>query len=192
MSGTVIGVSLNLGYVGKISRNADNVVSSRAVKSILNGSSVETLAAVPFGKAVVLNTDNTFSLFGQAGSGVTAAAAAAFAGIAVGEVKQMTSYGNVSGAGEYAPNEACDVLQRGSTTVYCTDYANNDATAGGAVYICTDAGSGTLTKGEFYATATPTGIGNGVVAELTNCKWTTGKVDANGVAEITIKTRAAV
>ena len=191
MSGSAIGINLNLGYVGKISRNVDNIISSRFVKSILDGSGVETLNAIPFGYPVVKNTDNTFSKFGESGSGVKSPTAATFAGIAVGEVKQMTSYGNVSSAGTYEPTQPCDILQRGSTTVYCIDYANNAPTAEGSVYICTAAGNGSLTLGNLYATATPTGIGSGTVVELTNCKWTTGKVDANGVAELTIVTRAS-
>ena len=77
MPGTVIGQSLNLGYAGKISRNPNNKVNSRFVKSILDGNGAETLSAIPFGFAVVTNTDNTYSKFGQTGSGVTAAAAAA-------------------------------------------------------------------------------------------------------------------
>ena len=189
MPGTTIGKSLNLGYVGKVSRNADTLVSARAVKSILDGNGAETLSAIPFGKAVVLNTDNTFSLFGQAGSGVSAATAALFAGIAVGEVKQMTTYGNVSAAGQYEPTQPCDVLERGSTTVKVVDYANVAPTAGGKVYICSAVGNGTLVVGDFYASVTPTGIGSGTVLELTNVRFTSGKVDANGVAEITIITR---
>ena len=92
MPGTVIGKSLSLGYAGKVSRNPSNKIDSKFVKSILNGSGVETLSPVPFGAALVLNTDNTVSLFGQTGSGVKSAAAAAFAGIAVAEVRQSMTY----------------------------------------------------------------------------------------------------
>lgn len=189
MPGTVVGKSLNLGFIGKIARNVDNIVSGRFVKSILDGSGVETLSAIPFGKAVVLNTDNTVSLFGQSGSGVSAATAALFAGFAVGEVKQMTSYGNISSAGQYEPTQTCDVLERGSVTVKVVDYATNAPTAGGKVYICSAVGNGTLVLGDLYATVTPTGIGSGTVLELTNVRFTTGKVDANGVSEVTVITR---
>jgi len=189
MPGTVIGKSLNLGFIGKISRNIDNIISSRLVKSILDGGGAETLKSIPFGKAVVLNTDNTYSLFGDSGSGVSAATAALFAGIAVGEVKQMTTYGNVSAAGQYDPKQPCDVLERGSTTIQVVDSTNNAPTAGGKVYICSAVGNGSLTVGDLYATATPTGIGTGTVLELTNVRFTTGKVDANSVAEVTIITR---
>jgi hypothetical protein len=189
MPGTVIGTSLNYGYAGKISRNADNIIGARFVKSILNGSGVETLQAIPFGKPVVLNTDNSYSLFGDSGAGVSSPLAATFGGIAVGEVKQMTSYGNVSSAGQYEPAQPCDVLQRGAATVKVVDYANNAPAAGGKVYICTAVGNGSLVLGDMYATVTPTGIGSGTVVELTNVKFVSGKVDANGICEISITQR---
>lgn len=185
MPGTVIGKSLNLGYPGKISRNVDNIISARQVKSILNGSGVETLSSIPFGGPLVLNTDGTYSKFGDSGTGVAAATAANFGGIAVGEVKQMTTYGNVSGAGEYQPNESCDALQRGSTTVYCAD---GNPVAGGTVHICTVAG-GAIKVGDFVCATNPTGGGTAVA--LTGVRWTTGKKDANGVCEITIIARVA-
>jgi len=184
MPGVVIGTSLNLGFAGKVSRNIDNIIGARAVKSIISNGA-ETLSAIPFGSAVVLNTDNTYSLFGQAGTGISAATAANFAGIAVAEVKQMTSYGNVSGAGAYNPSEPCDVLQRGSTTVFCKE---GTPTAGGKVYICTVAGT-TAAVGDIIATATPAGSGATAV-ELTNCRWATGKQDsATLLSEISILTR---
>ena len=182
MPGTVIGKSQNLGYVGKISRNVDNIVSSRFVKSILDGNGAETLSAIVFGRAAVLNTDNSFSKFGQAGTGVSAATAANFAGIAVGEVKQMTSYGNVSSAGQYDPTQPCDILERGSTPVTVAD---GTPAAGASVYICTVAG-GSIAVGDFVCATNPTGGGTAVAI---NAKWTTGKVDANGVAEVTLTSR---
>ena len=185
MPGTVIGKSLNLGYAGKISRNADAIVGSRFVKTILDGNGLETLSAIPFGFPVVLNDDNTYSKFGDSGSGVSAPLAATFAGFAVGEVKQMTTYGNVSGAGQYETKENCDVLQRGTLTV-AVKCADGDCKAGGKVYICLAAGSSVIVLAGLYASATPTGVGNATMAELTNCKFTTGKVDANGVAEVTV------
>lgn len=182
MSGTVIGTSLQLGFAGKVSRNPDNIIGARAVKSIITSGS-ETLASIPFGSAVVLNTDNTYSKFGDSGSGVSNPTAALFAGIAVAEVKQMTTYGNVSAAGAYAPAEMCDVLQRGSTTVPCTE---GTPTAGGKVYICTVVGS-TAAVGDFIATASPAA---GTAVELPNCRWTTGKQDAvTLLTEITILNR---
>lgn len=189
MPGTVIGQSLNLGYAGKISRNPNNKVNSRFVKSILDGNGAETLSAIPFGFAVVTNTDNTYSKFGQTGSGVTSAAAAAFAGVAVAEVKQgMTlAFGANASAADYQPLQPCDVLQQGTITVYCKE---GTPTAGGKVYIMTVAGDAAAI-GEFVATASPAGSGATAV-ELPNCKWTSGKQDASGIAEMTIHNQVQV
>lgn len=185
MPGTVIGTSLNLGYAGKVSRNPMNKIHNRFVKSILDGAGAETLAAIPFGFAVVTNTDNTYSKFGQTGTGVTSAAAAAFSGVAVAEVKQSMTYsfGANTAAGQYEPARPCDVLQQGTVTVFCKE---GTPTAGGKVYIMTVAGDNAAI-GEFVATDSPAGSGATAV-ELTNCKWTTGKQDsASGITEMTIE-----
>jgi hypothetical protein len=190
MPGTVIGKSLNLGYAGKISRNAGNIVSARMVKSILGGGGAETLSPIPFGSLVLLNADNTYSLFGQAGAGVATAVAANIAGIAVGEVRQVVTYGGLANDnGLYAPTESADVLEIGSCTVFIEDAAANAPTAGGKVYVCSAAGDGTLKVGEMYAAVAPTGIGTGTVIEIPNMRFTSGKVDANGICEISILTR---
>jgi len=185
MPGTAIGVNLSLGYAGKVSRNPLNKINSRMVKSILNGSGVETLSAVPFGAAVVTNSDNTYSLFGNTGVGVSAATYANFGGIAVSEVKQSMTYGygaNVSGA-QFEPNMPCDVLQIGTTTVVCTE---GTPTANGLVYIVTVAGD-TSPLGAIVATATPAG---GTAVQLTNARFTNGKQDATGITEIVLLSQA--
>lgn len=185
MPGTVIGKSLNLGYAGKVSRNPMNLIGARMVKSIVSVGA-ETLSAIPFGKAAVLNTDNTVSLFGQTGSGVSAATLANFVGVAVGEVKQMTSYGSVSGAGQFEPGEPADVIQMGSCTVQLAAAAGTPV-AGETVYIVTVAGTA-LVIGDFATTAAVTADSATAVA-LTGTKFTTGKLDANRVCEITLTTR---
>ena len=185
MPGGVIGKNLSLGYAGKVSRNGINKITARMVKSILDGNGAETMAAVPFGAAVVTNTDNTYSLFGATGSGVAAATFANFGGIAVSEVKQSMTYGfgaNVS-AGQFEPNRPCDVLQVGTTTVLCTE---GTPTANGLVYIVTVAGS-TSPLGAFVATPTPAG---GTAVQVTNARWTSGKQDTSGITEITLLTQA--
>lgn len=185
MPGTVIGTSLNLGYAGKVSRNPMNMIGSRMVKSIVSSGS-ETLSAIPFGKAAVLNTDNSVSLFGQTGTGVSAATLANFAGIAVGEVKQMTTYGSVSGAGQYEPGEPADILEMGSCTIQLPT-AGGTPVAGETVYIVTVAGTA-LAIGDFATTAAVTADGATAVA-LTGTKFTTGKLDANRVCEISLTVR---
>lgn len=185
MPGSAIGVNLSLGYAGKVSRNGINKISARQVKSILDGNGAETMAAVPFGKAVVTNIDNTYSLFGASGSGVSSAVYASFGGIAVSEVKQSMTYGygpNVS-AGQYEPNSPCDVLQMGTTTVVCTE---GTPTANGLVYIVTVAGS-VAAVGDFVATATPDG---GTAVQVTNARWVSGKKDPSGITEIVLLAQA--
>jgi hypothetical protein len=183
MPGTVIQQSLNLGYSGKVSRNPMNKINSRVVKSILNGSGIETQPAIPFGAAVVTNADNTYSLFGATGAGVSTPTVANFGGIAVSEVKQSFTYGlgpNV-GSGQFEPNLPCDVLQAGTATVFCTE---GTPTANGLVYIVTVAGT-TSSVGSLVATPTPAGTGATAV-QLTNARWTTGKQDTSGITEIVL------
>lgn len=185
MPGTAIGKNLSLGYAGKVSRNPNNKINSRMVKSILDGSGNETMAVVPFGATVVMNTDNTYSLFGATGSGVSAPSFANFGGIAVSEVRQSMSYGygvNVS-AGQFEPNTPCDVLQVGTATVFCTE---GTPTANGLVYIVTAAGS-TSPVGSLVATAAPAG---GTAVQLTNARWVSGKQDPSGITEIVLLTQA--
>ena len=51
MLGKAIGKNFDLGYVGNVSRNRDNVIISRVVK--------QGEKDILFGQAVVLNEDNT-------------------------------------------------------------------------------------------------------------------------------------
>lgn len=171
MPGTTVGLSLNFGYAGNVSRQSYSEIEAHPV----NASS----AAVPFGSAVILNSDNSVSL---ADATITAAN---FAGIAVAEVKQMTIYPTTTGStgGSYAASRPCDVLKRGIATVTLGSRATTP-TAGGAVYIRTVL-NGTYPSaqiGDFEAASDST---NSV--QLTNCVWNTGKVDANNIVELKIK-----
>lgn len=186
MPGTTIGISLNLGFAGKVSRNPMNKIGARFVKSILNGSGVETQPTIPFGSAAVLNTDNSVSLWGASGSGVSAATLANFAGFAVAEVKQIMTYtfgANASASG-YEPAVTADIIDMGSITTFIAE--TSALAAGGAVYIVTVAGS-TYAVGQLLTIASPSD--GATTINLTNCRWTTGKVDANGIAELTIMTQ---
>jgi hypothetical protein len=114
------------GYPGSFARGGDCLIMSRPVKS--------TDSAGPaFGDPVILNSDNTFSKFGAAGT------LAAFAGVAVREVKQATSYLPSPTTGGYLPGQPCDVLERGDVSVVCNV---GTPTAGGAVYVRTVANAG--------------------------------------------------
>jgi hypothetical protein len=184
MPGTVIGKSLGLGYAGKVSRNPFNKINSRMVKSILNGSGVETLSVIPFGAAVVVNTDNTYSKFGDSGSGVSAATMANFGGIAVSEVRQgMTyAYGSNSSAGQFETNKPVDVLQIGTTTVFCK---SGTPLTNGQVGIVTVAGTA-LAVGDLTAEAAGTATDGATVIAVTGAKFTSNKQDASGIVEITL------
>lgn len=174
MPGKAIGIELNLGYPGTVSRSVDAIITPKVIKSNVT-SGKETELPIAFGEPVILNSDNTYSRFGATGTAET------FVGIAVREIKQATDY--YAASGEYMPNEVCDVINRGSVTVLCN---NGTPTAGGKVYI------------RIKENAT---VPNGVIGqfeaeedgentvEIPNLKWTTGKKDSNNVAEVTVLTR---
>ncbi len=175
MPGQVIGIELPLGYPGSFARTPDCIIMNRLVHA--------ESGAVAFGAPVVLNSDNTYSAFGAENT------AAEFAGIAVREVKMATSYLNQNEV-VYLAGQPCDVLERGNIVVACK---KGTPTAGGKVYIRiakneTYPGS---QIGDFEAEADPkTGdSGSDKTIELSGVCWTTGRIDANGCAELTIKNR---
>lgn len=174
MPGSAIGIELNLGYPGTVSRSIDTIITPRVVKSVVTDGS-ETEPSILFGEPVVLNSDNTYSRFGANGT------AATFAGIAIREVKQATDY--YSAAGSYIPGEVMDVIERGSVTVLCNV---GTPTSGGKVYVrvATNATIPNGVIGQFEAAADGTNT-----VEITNARWKTGKLDSNKVAELTILTR---
>lgn len=168
MSGVAIGINLSLGYAGTLTRQDDNLIRNRI--------SGEASANIVFGAPVVLASDNTFKNW--AGDST----AATFAGISVANVKtNQTAYASGSiGSGYYSPKQPVDVLERGSIMVFCK---SGTPTAGGAVYVRTVADAGKAI-GDFEAA---TDAGKNVL--LTNAKWTTGKIDSNKLAEVTILSR---
>ncbi len=112
-----------------------------------------------------------------------------FLGIALREVKSAETYSITAPTtplgSHYYPGDPCDVLERGTVAVVCQ---LGTPTAGGTVYLRV-ALNGTYPSavvGGFEAEADGA---NNVV--LTNAKWTTGLVDANNVAEVTLLNRAA-
>jgi hypothetical protein len=161
MPGKVIGKKLNFGFVGQISRQEDAIVVART-----------TDGEVKFGQAVVLTEDNKIKAFGS--SNVDAD----FVGFALREVKQATIY--ATGESKYESNEVADVLSRGTLTV---KLASGTPAPGGKVYIRTVADTGK----EIGDIESESDTGKNVA--LTNAIFTTGKVDANGVVEVTILNR---
>ena len=167
MPGTVIGKRMNLGFIGKVSRDADTIIDARVVSDAANE------FPISFGAAVFINTDNTVRpILG------TDTTLAKFAGIAVAEVKQSTVY--LSSVSQYEKNQMCDVLTRGTITVP----VSGTPTAGGDVYLrYTTSGAVTYTTGKVGDFEATSDTGN---YKVPNAKWTTGIKHANGVAELTL------
>lgn len=167
MPGTVIGIKLNNGYEGTISRTADSVVQNRIAEN-----------AISFGMAVKLTANNQWSLV------ATGDTAGLVAGIAVREVVQANTF-NPQSNPDYLANSPCDVLVRGNCTVKCR---RGTPSAGSAVYVRITDNSGTYpgtVVGGFEAEADGANT-----IQVNNIEWTTGVMDANNIAEVTIKTRA--
>ena len=169
MSGKAIGKNFDLGYQGNVSRNRDSIIVAKAVK--------ENTDTILFGQAVVLNEDNTIQKIGESNTEQQCI------GVAVREVKQATDY--ISSAGAYEPGDACSILTRGTVTVCCN---HGTPKAGGKVYVRikenTAIPNGVI--GEFEAEED-----TGNTLELSNVVFTTGQLDRNHIAEITILTRKA-
>lgn len=156
MAGSVIGKTMNFGWAGKVARDADVIIDSR----IVNTSS----AAIKFGAPVYLNADNTVRA--MAGTDSTATM---LAGVAVSGVRQSINY--IDQEADYQPGTQCDILTRGVVMVALPASYTTTPTAGAAVYL-------NPTTGGF----TPDATSN----VATGYKFTTGLVDANHMAEITI------
>jgi hypothetical protein len=169
MPGVAIGLQMNFGYAGTVSRTPDAIITNKKVKTGTDD--------IPFGAAVMLNNDNTVQL---ADSGFTADN---FAGVAVAEVKQQTVYPlNEEEGGIYKPDQPCDYVQRGIVAVKVN---RGTPTSGGAVYVrkALNQSLPGLPVGGFEAQAD-----GGNTVEVTNATWHTGAVDANGIAELKLKT----
>lgn len=165
MPGKVIGINMMNGYAGTVARTADSIIQNRTAKVNL-----------AFGVPVVLTTDNKYDATGATTT------AANVAGITVREVVQANTYDPQSNS-DYLAGKPCDVLVRGQITVKCQ---RGTPTAGGTVYLRTKANTA-------YASAVVGGLeasdDTGNVVALTNMEWTTGEMDSNNIAELTIKTR---
>lgn len=169
MPGSTVGITLGLGFAGTVGRTPDILIKNKPVASDSD--------AIPFGKGVILKTDNTVT---AVDSTLTAAN---FAGVAIAEVKQNNTYNasNGTGAGEYAPDSPCDYLSRGTIIV---KVGRGTPTAGGAVYLrkATSTALPNAEVGDFEAASD----GSNSV-QLTNCCWETGVMDANNNCELRIK-----
>lgn len=170
MTGSVIQLAMNFGYPGSYARMPDDIVIAKPVK--------KNTAAIPFGYAVMLNSDNTFQ------KGDANLTAANFAGIAVREVKQAVTL--AADQGQYEALQPCDVLTRGNTVI---KLARGTPTAGATVNfrVAVDASITGSAVGDFEVGTI--GQSDTSLVALTNVVLTTGEADANGIVEVSIKTR---
>ena len=166
MPGKAIGISMLSGYAGTQSRTADAIIQNRIAKSNIS-----------FGHAVVLTNDNKWD------NVVEGTTAAKIAGIAVREVVQANTFDPQSNP-DYMAETPCDVMVRGNCTVKCQ---RGTPKSGDAVYVRVKANTTyqDAVVGGLEATADAANT-----VQVTNIEWTTGVMDANGMTEITIKTRA--
>lgn len=166
MPGKAIGISMLSGYAGTQSRTADAIIQNRIAKSNIS-----------FGHAVVLTNDNKWD------NVVEGTTAAQIAGIAVREVVQANTFDPQSNP-DYMAETPCDVMVRGNCTVKCQ---RGTPKSGDAVYVRVKANVTyqDAVVGGLEATADAANT-----VQVTNIEWTTGVMDANGMTEITIKTRA--
>lgn len=166
MAGKVIGISMNAGWAGSQSRTADAIIQNR----IADGT-------IKFGHAVKLTSSNEWKEV------ATGDQATDVAGVAVREVVQANTFDPQSNP-DYVDGQPCDVMTRGNMIVKCQ---RGTPSAGSAVYVRITANNTypDAVVGGFEASADSTNT-----VQVTNIEWTTGIVDANGMTEITIKTRA--
>lgn len=166
MPGKAIGISLLSGYAGTQSRTADAIIQNRVAKN-----------NIAFGHAVVLTNDNRWD------NVVDATTEEQIAGVAVREVIQANTFDPQSNL-DYMAETPCDVMVRGNCTVKCQ---RGTPKSGDAVYVRVKKNNTYVDAvvGGFEATADAANT-----VQVTNIEWTTGVMDANRMAEITIKTRA--
>lgn len=166
MAGKVIGTSLNVGYPGTQSRQSDAIIQNR----VADGD-------IAFGLAVKVTNVNKWKQIG------TGDAATDVAGIAVREVVQANTY-NPQSNSDYLSGSPADVMVRGNCIVKCQ---KGTPTTGAAVYvrITADETHPEYVIGGFEAVAD-----GAKSVQVPNIEWTTGVIDSNLCAEVTIKTRA--
>lgn len=166
MPGKAIGISLLSGYAGTQSRTADAIIQNRVAKN-----------NIAFGHAVVLTNDNKWD------NVVEGTTAAQIAGIAVREVVQANTFDPQSNP-DYMAETPCDVMVRGNCTVKCQ---RGTPKSGDAVYVRVKAN---VTYQDAVVGGLEATADDANTVQVTNIEWTTGVMDANGMTEITIKTRA--
>ena len=155
-----IGLNMSHGFAGSYARQPDMIVNTAP----LGGTAV-----IAFGTPLVRGENGAVIPMGAGNTGNQ------FIGVAGREVKSPMEFFSQN-VGEYAPQEAVSVFQRGCINVKCQKGA---PTIDGTVYVRVTA-SGNYVVGGFEAEAD----GTNTVA-LVNAQWN-GPADNNGVAELRI------
>lgn len=190
--GTTIPVTgLNLGYPGQMTRLVDSIITARPVLPT-------TPNPIQFGQSLVIvptagGGDNYQSVADFIAGGGTMTAAL-FAGVANREVKTLLMYSTLGNGnsttpqiGQYAQNEECEGIERGSCIVTCNV---GTPISQGPVYlrIALNGAFPAGVVGGFEAAADGSNTVNlgplGVV-------FRTGNIDANKSVEITLRERVA-
>ena len=155
-----IGLNMSHGFSGSYARQPDMIVNTAP----LGGT-----ATIPFGTPLVRGEGGAVIPMGTGNTG------GQFIGIAGREVKSPAEFFSQS-VGQYAPQEAVSVFQRGCINVKCQ---KGSPAIDGTVYVRVTA-SGNYQPGGFEAEAD----GANTVA-LPNAQWN-GPTDNHGVAELRI------
>ena len=191
--GQVIPVQgLNFGLPGTISRMGDPLPVAKPVlattpSSIKFGDPVVVIPNASGGGDTVVNVYD-YQLAAISGGQAGTLTAALFAGVAIREVKTMTTFPVTPGTGQsgaYAPGEMCEFLERGTISV--------------KVNVGTPASQGTVYVRITLNGAIPAGVvggfecasDNGKCIALSGVVFKDGHMDANGITEITLKGRQA-
>lgn len=161
----VIGKTMTHGYAGSYARQPDMIINTKPLGGNYN---------IQFGLPLKYDSNGNVVLMGEG------SAATDFVGIAAREIKSSLNYLDQS-VGEYAPNDAVSVFQRGSINVKCQ---KGTPAVGGDVYVrlAVNESAPTTIVGGFEAEADA-----GNTLKLDNCQWA-GPADVNGVAELRILT----
>lgn len=162
MAGKVIGLNLDYGYAGAVSRTADLVVATYVVKG----------GPIYFGAPVVLNDDGTVSA-------VSEEKTSPVIGLAVRRVMQPKA--NYENGWFFEDGDALDVLLRGAMTAAVKPGTRMKPLSPAYVEISTGLLLGNPDDGESAQDVCP----------LPGAIFPTGRVDGNSMAEVLITARSA-
>jgi hypothetical protein len=158
---------------------------------VLNITARQVLPTTPnpisFGQAVVINpATNTYQSVADFIAGGGTFTAALFAGVAVEEVSTTGSYpySEAGSVGSYNPGDRAEALNFGTITIAVN--AAGTPQSQSPVYVRVSANGANTIIGGFEAASDTTHT-----VELTGVVFSTGSLDANGNAEITLLNRVA-